>query len=79
MEKLFAEVAKVPGVTAVVSPYSTDGARQVARSGDIAYATVQFARQASKIPDATIEYIHRPTEAWLHSTICAKRRKALNS
>ena len=54
MEKLFAEVAKVPGVTAVVSPYSTDGARQVARTGDIAYATVQFAKQASKIPAATI-------------------------
>ncbi len=57
MEKLFAEVAKVPGVTAVVSPYSADGARQVARSGDIAYATVQFDKQASKIPDATIEHI----------------------
>ncbi len=42
MEQLFADVAKVPGVTAVVSPYSADGAGQVARSGDIAYATVQF-------------------------------------
>ena len=26
MEQLFAEVAKVPGVTAVVSPYTADGA-----------------------------------------------------
>ena len=31
METLFADVAKVPGVTAVVSPYSPDGAPQVAR------------------------------------------------
>ena len=57
VEQLFAEVAKVPGVTAVVSPYTADGARQVARSGDIAYATVQFDKQASKIPDSTIEHI----------------------
>ena len=57
MEALFADVAEVPGVTAVVSPYSPDGARQVARGGDIAYATVQFDRVASRIPDATIEHI----------------------
>ena len=50
-------MAKVPGVTSVVSPYSADGARQVARGGDIAYATVQFDKQASKIPDSTIEHI----------------------
>src|SRR5439155_26930143 len=29
MESLFADVARVPGVGAVVSPYSTAGARQV--------------------------------------------------
>jgi putative drug exporter of the RND superfamily len=57
MEQLFAEVAEVPGVTAVVSPYGPDSARQVARSGDIAYATVQFDHQASKIPDSTIEHL----------------------
>ncbi len=57
MEQLFTDVAKVPGVTAVVSPYSADGAGQVARSSDIAYATVQFDKQASKIPDSTIEHI----------------------
>jgi len=57
VEQLFAEVAKVPGVTSVVSPYTQDGARQVARGGDIAYATVQFDRAASKIPDATIQRI----------------------
>jgi RND superfamily putative drug exporter len=59
MEQLFSDVAAVPGVTAVVSPYTEDGARQVARRGGIAYATVQFDRAASKIPDATIERIRR--------------------
>ncbi len=57
MEQLFDDVAKVPGVTAVVSPYSADGAQQVARSGDIAYATVQFDRVASKISDSSIQRI----------------------
>jgi RND superfamily putative drug exporter len=57
MENLFAEVAKVPGVTSVLSPYTADGAGQVARGGDIAYATVQFDHAASKISDATIEHI----------------------
>jgi RND superfamily putative drug exporter len=57
MEHLFAEVADVHGVTAVVSPYTAEGAQQVARDGDIAYATVQFDRAASKIPTSTIEHI----------------------
>jgi RND superfamily putative drug exporter len=57
MERLFAEVAKVPGVTSVVSPYGADGAQQVARDGDIAYATVQFDKQSSKISDSTIQRI----------------------
>jgi RND superfamily putative drug exporter len=59
MEALFAEVAKVPGVTAVVSPYGADGARQIARDGDVAYATVQFDKPAAKITDATINQIRR--------------------
>src|SRR4051794_25266073 len=37
MESLFDDVARVSGVTAVVSPYSTDGARQVSQRGDVAY------------------------------------------
>ena len=57
MEPLFAEVAKVPHVSSVVSPYSPAGARQIARGGDIAYATVQFDRTASKIPDSTLNRI----------------------
>ena len=51
---LFDGVAKVPGVTAVVSPFSTEGARQISRDGDVAYATVQFDTPAAKITDATI-------------------------
>ena len=57
MEAIFAEVAKVPGVTSVVSPYSPEGARQVSRDGAVAYATVQFDRPAAKITDATINQV----------------------
>ena len=57
MEALFADVAKVSGVTSLVSPFSTDGARQISRDGDVAYATVQFDKPAAKITDATINQI----------------------
>ena len=59
MEALFADVAKVSGVTSLVSPFSTDGARQISRDGDVAYATVQFDKPAAKITDATINQIRR--------------------
>ena len=63
MEQLFRDVTAVPGVTGVVSPYTPEGARQIARGGDVAYATVQFDRSAAKIRDATIERIRHLTDA----------------
>jgi RND superfamily putative drug exporter len=63
MEELFRQVEQVPHVTTVVSPYSADAQGQVARTGDIAYATVQFDRAASKIPDATINRIRHLAHA----------------
>ncbi len=46
MTELFDEVAKLPNVAAVVSPYSEDGARQISPLGDqagkIAYADVKL-------------------------------------
>jgi putative drug exporter of the RND superfamily len=63
MTALFADVASVPGVTGVVSPYTADGARQIARGGDVAYATVQFDRVASDIPDSTITRIRALADA----------------
>ena len=57
MDALFAQVAKVPGVAAVVSPYSTAGARQVAHDGTVAYATVQFDKRAADVPTSTVDAI----------------------
>ena len=42
MEDLFAEISKVDLVVAVESPYSEQGARQIAPDGRIAFATVRF-------------------------------------
>jgi putative drug exporter of the RND superfamily len=42
MEALFADIAKVDLVVAVESPYTEEGARQIAPDGQIAFATVRF-------------------------------------
>ena len=45
-------VAKVPGVTAVASPYAADGADQVSRDGTIAFARVTWDTQTAGITTA---------------------------
>jgi putative drug exporter of the RND superfamily len=42
MEGVFAEVAKLPHVSEVASPYGGGGAAAISNDGKIAYATVQF-------------------------------------
>ena len=42
MEELFAEVAKLPNVITVVSPYSDEGSGQISDSGTIAFANVEM-------------------------------------
>src|SRR5882757_8442476 len=39
---MLGKVAAAPAVASVISPYSADGAAQVSRDGQIAYATVVF-------------------------------------
>ncbi len=41
-EKLFATVARVPHVSTVASPYTPAGARQISKSGQVAFANVTF-------------------------------------
>jgi RND superfamily putative drug exporter len=52
-----ASVARLPHVTAVVSPYSATGARQISADGTIAYATVTFDEQAKQLPIASIRRV----------------------
>ena len=42
MEALFADIAQVDHVVAVESPYTEEGARQIAPDGQIAFATARF-------------------------------------
>jgi putative drug exporter of the RND superfamily len=46
-----AEVAEVPGVEAVGSPYTKDGAAQISRDGTVAFATVTWAKPAAKVTE----------------------------
>jgi putative drug exporter of the RND superfamily len=49
---LLAQVARIPHVTQVVSPYSPAGAGQIAPSRQVAYATVTFNQQSSDVSTA---------------------------
>jgi len=54
MEGFLAQVARLPHVVAVISPYSPQGSRQVSRDGRIAFADVQYNVQSADIPKAQI-------------------------
>ncbi|WP_367326171.1 MMPL family transporter [Streptomyces sp. HUAS ZL42] len=50
------EIAKMPGVGAVTGPYAGDqGAAQVSRDGQIAYAQITFAKRANEVPKELVE------------------------
>src|SRR3954468_14873464 len=50
MDELFAQVAQIPQVTAVESPYAEGGARQISPEAPIAYAQITF---DDEFPDIT--------------------------
>jgi RND superfamily putative drug exporter len=49
MEAVFAEVAKYPHISEVISPYAGEGAAAISEDGTIAYATVQYDVPNNKI------------------------------
>jgi RND superfamily putative drug exporter len=58
MEATFAEVAKLPHVTSVVSPYAGAAAGQaISKNGQIAFATVLFDKKANDLPKAAGERV----------------------
>jgi RND superfamily putative drug exporter len=54
---LLAQIARLPHVTGVVSPYSAAGARAVSRDGKIAFATVNFDQRANVLPKPAVERV----------------------
>jgi len=53
LDALFADVAKVPQVAEVISPYADGGQRQISADGKIAYAQVNFSVEENSIDVST--------------------------
>src|SRR5215469_11686363 len=56
-------IASMPEVAAVVSPYGPHGAGQISRDRRIAYATVNFTKQADSLASADIKRVINAAEA----------------
>ena len=54
---MLAQIARLPHVSGVVSPYSPPGAREISRDGQIAFATVNFDQRANVLPKAAVERV----------------------
>ena len=63
MSGVLEQIATMPEVAAVVSPYGPHGAAQVSRDGRTAYATVNFAKQANNLAKADITRVIDAAEA----------------
>ncbi len=57
------EVAKLPHVEAVTSPYSPEGAGQISEDGTVAFATVHFDAQTQDLPKADVKRVIATAEA----------------
>jgi RND superfamily putative drug exporter len=63
MAGLLRQIATMPEVAAVASPYGPLGAAQTSRDGRIAYATVQFTEQANNLAKADVTRVINAAEA----------------
>ena len=63
MSQVLRNVATMPEVTAVASPYGPRGSAQISRDGRIAYATVDFAMQADNLAPADINRVVNAAES----------------
>ncbi len=66
---MLARVARLPHVGNVTSPYTPAGARQISRSGNVAYATVTFDELANAVPVASTKRVVRVAQAAANRTI----------
>ena len=63
MTSVLRQIATMPEVAAVVSPYGPRGATQISKDGRIAYATVNFTKQADNLAKADITRVVNAAEA----------------
>ena len=63
MEAMLTEVAGLPHVTRVGSPYAATGAGQISKDGTIAYATVNLDGQPNEVPVDAVKKIMTTAQA----------------
>src|SRR5216683_1545882 len=63
MSAVLRQVAAIPEVAAVVSPYGPRGAAQISRDGRTAYAAVDFAKQANALAKADVTRVIQAARA----------------
>jgi RND superfamily putative drug exporter len=61
--KALTEVARLPGIAAVGSPYSAEGAAQISRTGTVAFATVTWDKTAAQVSKADAKSLIRTAES----------------
>ncbi|WP_155058224.1 MMPL family transporter [Streptomyces blattellae] len=58
------EIAKIPEVAGITSPYSEQGAQQISEDGSVAYASVNFTKQTFDLDTANLkEFVETAEEA----------------
>ena len=61
--KMLAQVADLPHVRTVASPYGATGAGQISKNGQVAFATVTFDAQSQNVPKSAAQAVIRTAQA----------------
>ncbi len=56
-KNMLAQVAKLPHVVAVISPFAPGGQGQISRNGSIAFAQIEFDQLANKVPKSAVSAV----------------------
>jgi RND superfamily putative drug exporter len=63
VQRMLQEVAALPHVRSVASPFTTAGAAQISKDGTVAFATVNFDEQTLNLPKAAVERVITTAQA----------------
>ncbi|HEY2263487.1 MAG TPA: hypothetical protein VGI96_12750, partial [Streptosporangiaceae bacterium] len=56
-QRMLRQVAALPHVSAVTSPFSAAGAGQISKNATVAFATVSFDQQSQSLPKAAAQHV----------------------
>ena len=62
-QRMLQQVAALPHVRTVASPFSAAGAGQISRNATVAFATVSFDQQSQSLPKAAVQHVITTAEA----------------